>query len=171
MSVFGSLILTATSVAPVVLVYAIMAFLERCYAPAAILLAVGLMAFTAGPLLLSWARKRMEKHDITIGSVEAADRESIGLLILYVLPLLRTSFLDLDLLVLVPAGVIFLTLALTGHSFHFNPLLNILGWHFYKVSTPEGVTYVLVTKAHFHNTQDKVTVSQLTRYTLIQTGG
>ena len=65
------------------------------------------------------------------------------MLVVYLLPLLRTSFSDLEPMILIAAVAVFLALALTGYNYHFNPLLRFLGWNFYKVGTPEGVTYVL----------------------------
>ena len=103
----------------------------------------------------------------SFSSVEVADKESLGLLVIYLVPLLRTSFSDLEYLVLVPAVAIFLALALTGHNYHFNPLLKLFGWNFYKVGTPEGVTYVLITRKTLRRGVGNFTVSQLTDYTLI----
>ncbi|RWT04598.1 hypothetical protein [Aeromonas caviae] len=54
--------------------------------------------------------------------------------------------------------------------YHFNPLLGLMGWHFYKVSTPEGVTYVLVTKKELRRAQEGLTVVQLTEYIVLDIG-
>ncbi len=125
------------------------------------------MLFALGFLLLAYLRRRLEKISFSFSSVETADRESVGMLVLYLLPLLETSFSNLGILMLIPAVVIFLALALTGYNIHFNPLFNLLGWHFYKVGTQEGVTYVLITKKRITNVAEGVTVGQLTAYTLV----
>ena len=67
----------------------------------------------------------------------------------------------------VPAIAIFLALAFTGYTFHFNPLLNLLGWRFYKVGTPGGVTYALITRKDIRNVTDTIVAGHLTPYTLI----
>ena len=54
--------------------------------------------------------------------------------------------------------------------FSFSPLLGLLGWHFYKVSSTEGVSYVLVTKKQIRNTGQINNVGQLTDYILIDLG-
>lgn len=43
-----------------------------------------------------------------------------------------------------PVIIVFGAVVATGYNYHFNPLLGLLGRHFYKVGTPEGVTYVLI---------------------------
>ena len=167
MNAFGSLILTGTSVAPVFLVYAAIALLEREFWWAASLSAVALGLFLLGMVLLAYLKKGLEELSVTFASLEVADRESIGLLILYVLPLLRSSFSELSYLMLVPAVAIFLALAFTGNSYHFNPLLNLLGWHFYKVVTHGGTTYVLITRKNMQGRTTPVKVGRLTHYTVI----
>ena len=167
MNIVGNLVLTGTSIAPVILVYSLLALIEGERVPAVILTLVWLVLFGLGIFLLLYVRKSLEKMDLACSSIEAVDRESVGLLVLYLLPLLRTSFSDLELQILIPAGAIFLALGLTGYSFHFNPLLNLLRWHFYKVGTAEGVTYVLITRKHLRSATETIKVGQLTAYTVI----
>ena len=167
MNILGSTILTGMSIVPVLFVYAIMGLLEGCYLVALIIGLVGFLAFALGMLLLRYAKVRLEKHDFDFTSAEVADRESIGLLVLYVLPLLRVPFPDIGITILIPTAVIFMALVLTGHSYHFNPLLNLFGWHFYKMGTPEGVTYILITKKTITDATKGVTTTRLTTHTLL----
>ena len=167
MNALSNLILTGAAIAPVLVVYGVVAAVECKSIAAVILFLVAALLFLLGIGLLRFLRKRLERLSFSFSTVEAADRESIGLLVLYLLPLLRTSFSGLDIIILIPAAAIFAALALTGHSFHFNPLLNLAGWHFYKVNTPEGVTYALVTRKSLTRAAENITVGQLTAYTLI----
>ena len=166
-SVVGNLILTGTAISPLLLVYALVAFVEGECLPALILALIGLLLFALGVALLRFVKGHLEHIPFSFSTVEVADRESIGMLVLYLLPLLKTSFSDLELLVLIPAIVIFLALALTGYNYHFNPLLNLTGWHFYKVSTAEGVTFVLITRKTIKSAVGQITVGELTAYTVI----
>lgn len=167
MSLFASMVLTGTSIAPVLLVYAVVGFFEGQCLPSAALALVGLFLVGLGLGLLAFVTKHLEGLKFSFSRVEVADRESLGLLVVYLVPLLRTSFSDLEYLVLVPAIGIFLALALTGHNYHFNPLLRMFRWNFYKVGTSEGVTYVLITRKTLRNAVGSFTVGQLTGYTLI----
>ena len=167
MNVLGNLVLTGTSISPVLFVYAIVAAFEKEYLPAGIIASVGALLVALGVILLVYVKGQLERIELSFCTVEVVDRESVGLLVLYLLPLLRTSFSDLEFLVLIPAVAIFLALGLTGYSYHFNPMLNLFKWHFYKVSTPEGVTYLLITKKHLRSAVDTIRVGQLTAYTVI----
>ena len=108
MSRLGSLILTGTSLAPVILVYGLLAVFEKEWLWGAVLIAAGFTAIGLYFALLAYAKKNFEGPPFMFSGVEVADRESIGILLLYLLPLLRTSFADLELLIVVPASAIFL---------------------------------------------------------------
>ncbi|MGO4843118.1 hypothetical protein AB4144_63685, partial [Rhizobiaceae sp. 2RAB30] len=58
-------------------------------------------------------------------SIEAADRENMGFLILYLLPLFTAQFNALNWDVWLPATLIFAAVVATGYSYHFNPLLGL----------------------------------------------
>jgi hypothetical protein len=45
-----------------------------------------------------------------------------------------------------------------------------MGWHFYKVGTPEGVTYVLITRKQLRSATGTIEVGQLTEYIVIDVG-
>ncbi len=157
--------------APVILVYGLLAVFEKEWLWGAVLIAAGFAAIGLYFALLAYAKKNFEGLPFMFSGVEVADRESIGILLLYLLPLLRTSFADLELLIVVPASAIFLALALTGHNYHFNPLLSLLGWNFFKVSTPEGVGYLLITRKSIRSLPgDGLTLVQLTEYTVVDLG-
>ena len=88
-------------------------------------------------------------------------------MVLYLVPLLRLQFSDLTWHVLIPSIGIFLALVITDSNYHFNPLLNALKWHFYKVDTAEGVTYILITKKTLTTASQTFRIGQLTTYTAI----
>ena len=170
MSTLGNLVLTGTSLAPVLLVYGLLALFERVWLWGAVLIVVGLAVTLCCLALLLYFKKHLERLPLAFCSAEVADRETIGVLVLYLLPLLRTSFTDLDKLILIPAAVIFLALALTGYNYHFNPLLALLRYKFYKVGTPEGISYLLITRKDLRNTTEALVVGKLTGYTVIDLG-
>ena len=96
MSHLSNIILTGTALAPVLLTYAIMAAIECAYWPAAALVAVSAVLVVSAVALLRHFRRSIERHSFQFNSVEVADRETIGILVLYLLPLLRTSFVGLE---------------------------------------------------------------------------
>ena len=121
-------------------------------------------------VLLRRAKDDLEHLNFEIISVEAADRENIAFLLLYLLPLFTAEFATLNWKIWLPAMAIFAAVVATGYAYHFNPLLGLMGWHFYKVGTTEGITYILITKKQLRRAAETVEVGQLTEYMVIDLG-
>ena len=167
---FAKLLLILSAIAPVGLVYAWVAFREGHHA-AALWLLLGCIALVGiCATLLARAKALLERFSFSLSSVEAADRENIAFMLLYLSPLFTSQFGQLNMDLLIPTLAIFTLMTATGYNYHFNPLLGLLGWHFYKVSSTEGVSYVLVTKKQIRNTGQINNVGQLTDYILIDLG-
>lgn len=167
LSSFAKMVLTATAVAPVGLTYAYSAF-RAGKAELTVTLLCGLMlCVLLCRCLLGYARKHLESMRFTTNKVEAADHENMALLLLYLSPLFTTDFNDLNWPVLILTLLIFTIVIGTSYGYHFNPLLGINGWHSYKVSTPECVTYVLITKKRLRDARGKLVVGQLTEYIVL----
>lgn len=164
---FARLVLVATALAPVCLVYAWVLYAEGYtgYSVAAVLFATALVI--SAWLLLSAASRNLERTKFKPVSVEAADRESMGFMLLYLSPLFTAQFGALNLNILVPTILVFGLMTITGYNYHFNPLLGLFGWHFYKVTSEGGITYVLVTRKQLRKSGEVSQVGQLTEYILI----
>ena len=164
---FAKLMLTGTSLAPIALVYAWVLYTDgqTKFALGLVGLAVALVSLMVA--LLRYCRTHLERSTFKVTSIEAADREYITFILLYLSPLFTAQFGDLNWNVLVPTMIVFVLVISTGYGYHFNPLLGILGWHFYKVGTEEGVAYVLITKKELRTAKQCLTVGQLTEYIVI----
>ena len=171
LSRLARLMLTATAIAPVLLTYAWVA-LQSGNSRMAVGLAVGSFALIVICwLLLRYARRNLERMSFRPTKIEAADRENIAFLILYLLPLFTAQFKDLQWNIWIPVILVFAAVVATGYSYHFNPLLGLMGWHFYKAETEEGVTYVLITKRQLRKAKEAVEIGQLTEYIVLDLGG
>lgn len=160
-------LLVLSAIAPVGLVYAWVCVTEKRYDVAIILVAGSVFLVLICLFLLGFAKKKLERFPFRAAAVEAADRENIAFMLLYLSPLFTAQLDDLNLSVLIPALLVFILMTATGYNYHFNPLLDLLRWHFYRVSSAEGVTYVLVTKKQLRNAGQIKSVGQLTDYILI----
>ena len=167
LSRFAKLMLTGTSLAPIALVYAWVIYSDGQYKLALGLVAAAILLVFLMVALLWYCKRHLERSKFQVSSIEAADREYITFILLYLSPLFTAQFGDLNWHVLVPTLVIFVLVISTGYGYHFNPLLGLLGWHFYKVGTEEGVTYVLITKKELRSAKQCLTVGQLTEYIVI----
>jgi hypothetical protein len=113
------------------------------------------------------SKKYLERFEFKFTSVEPVDQENVTFLLFYMSPLFVDKLGSLNFNVLIPALAIYALLTATSYSYHFNPLLALMGWHFFKVTTPEGVTYVLLTTKKINNVDSISEVGQLTDYMLI----
>ena len=163
--------LTVTAIAPVLLTYSIVIFLKGDKVVAALLFGGFLTLFCLCLGLFYYVKKHLERMEFRAVSVEIADGENIAFLMLYLLPLLSGRAVTLDWQTLLPTVIIFGIAVVTSYSYHFNPLLGFLGWHFYKAGTKEGVTYVIISKKQFCNINKTIEVGQLTEYIVVDLGG
>lgn len=167
LSTFAKLMLTGTALAPVLLVYAWVLFTAHQPMTALLLISLAAVLVVTMIALLRYCRANLERSKFKVTSIEAADREYVTFILLYLSPLFTAEVNDVNWNVLVPSLVIFVLVISTGFGYHFNPLLGALGWHFYKVNTDEGVTYVLITKKELRTAKQCLTVGQLTEYIVI----
>lgn len=170
LSIIARLMLTSTAMAPVLVTYAWVAFKSNKLGISAVLIVSCVLLTWFCIQLLDYNKKNLERSRFNIISVEVADGENLAFLLLYLLPLFTSSFETLNWDFLIPAIITFGAVVATGYSYHFNPLLGLMGWHFYKVGTTEGVTYILVTKKQIRNVADTVEIGQLTEYIVVDIG-
>lgn len=167
----AKILLTSTAIAPVLLTYAWVAYQSGQKMQGYALLASCVVLIVICVLMLRYARTHLERLKFTCTTVEAADRENMGFLLLYLLPLFTAQFSALNWQMWWPTILIFGGVVATGYSYHFNPLLGLMGWHFYKVGTKEGVTYVLITRKQLRSAHEAIEVGQLTEYIVMDVGG
>ncbi|MFG1277473.1 hypothetical protein [Xanthobacter autotrophicus] len=170
LSPLAKILLTSTSIAPVGLVYAWVAFWQEDRFTAAIIAAISLVLVPICHSLINYSRRTIEKFSIKIQSIEPSDKENTGFLLLYLLPLFTDKINTLNWVVWIPMLAIFAALTATGYNYHFNPLLSLLGWHFYRIQS-DGVTYVLITRRHLRAAVGTLVVAQLTEYILLDVEG
>jgi hypothetical protein len=165
------LLLTSTALAPVGLTYAWVAYIEGEPKVAGIIACVSIVLVVLCLVVLNRAQVSLAASSFRAQSIEAADHENTAFLLLYVMPLLTSQFKALDWHFWLPTVLIFGLITAFGYNYHFNPLLVLLGWHFYRVESTEGVTFVLITKKQLRTAATDIKVGQLTEYILLDLGG
>lgn len=108
-----------------------------------------------------------QEHHIT--TVEPADRENMAIMLLYLMPLFTADFESLNWLIWIPTLVIFAFIAVTSHSYFFNPLLGAFGWHFYRVGTTQNVTNILISKRTIRQGKTTITGIELGEFVILET--
>lgn len=167
LSTLARILLTATAIAPVSLTYAWVAFYQGQVLIASISLGLAGALIVACVLLLRYVRHNIEALPFQTKSVEPADAESFGFMLLYLLPLFTDKIEMLNWELWIPLTLVFAVIIGAGYGYHFNPLLSLLRWHFYKITSVDGVTYVLITKKHLRTASSVHRVGQLTEYILL----
>lgn len=120
--------------------------------------------------LLVWLSGRnLEKLPVKIKAVKTVDKEIVGFLLVYLLPLMNQTNNTISLSVLVFITVIFFFIIQNSHAYHFNPLLGFFGYHFYEVTIEGDITYVLITRQNIADCKSISHVVQLTEYMILET--
>ena len=101
-------------------------------------------------------------------TVETADHEIFGLVLIYLLPLITRDLVNYNWLVWILVTLIFCLVVATSYGFHFNPLLVFLGYHFYRVTEKGGIPHVLIANRRIYKTGETLNVARLSEYVLIE---
>jgi hypothetical protein len=145
LSRIAQVFLAATALAPVLLVWAAASYqTSRAYAAAAVLVAVLLVVICVG--LLALAKRELQTDPLVMAKAVRMDKDAVGFLIAYALPLVLS-----DNATQLPALAVFVVivglLLVQLQILHVNPLLGMLGFHFYEVELPSSDTALVITRS------------------------
>jgi len=118
--------------------------------------------------LITLSKKNLEVMPVKIITVKTVDKEIIGFILVYLLPLINQTTTTVNGSVLIFVGILFFMIVSTSHSYHFNPLLGFLGYHFYEVNIEGGIFYVLISKQNITHSKSIEKVVQLTEYMILE---
>jgi len=167
LSALARIMLTASAIAPVCFTYTWVAITQGESGVAFVALGAGIIAVFMCLAVLGYAQTNLEVMPFKPETIEAADSENMAFMLLYLLPLFTDKINTLNWSLWLPTLAVFAVITATGYGYHFNPLLGLMRWHFYKVSSAEGVTYILITKKHLRTAASTLSVGQLTEYIII----
>lgn len=115
-------------------------------------------------LMLLLVNRTGEQLRLTIKEFENSDKEIVVFLLTYLLPFLATDKLDFTGEWITGAyifAVIFFTVAHAG-AFHFNPMMGLLGYHFYSIKDDSGASCLLISKKAVRRPGEALKVVELT---------
>jgi len=164
--------LVATSFAPVLITYAFVLWLgEKPWWKIFTIIFISIILMFLCFLVLSFAKSKLEIIDFPINSIKTADGEVIGFLLAYLIPFATLTSESVNGKVLLFIFSLFILLIWSTNSYHINPLLTIMGYHFYEVTTTNNITFLLITKRDLRNTASVKKVVQLTEYMVFDAKG
>lgn len=126
-------------------------------------LLVALLLVIICAAMLRYAARNAQKHEFQIKEFERDDKEMLAFLVTYLLPFLSTEKMGF-------AGdwmtgtyvllVLFLVIAHAG-AFHFNPVMALLGYHFYRVKNEDGVSHLLISRTELRRPKQQLQTVRL----------
>jgi len=96
------------------------------------------------------------------------DNEVVAYVVTYLFPLVTpVGEVSVSAQLFVLLMIVFLLS--TAHAFTFNPVLSMLGYHFYEVESKTGVSYILLSSNTITDVKDVKSIGRLSNFLLIQT--
>ncbi|GAN61587.1 hypothetical protein Abci_046_020 [Acetobacter cibinongensis] len=114
------------------------------------------------------SKEKLEKIPITITKAKTTDKEVISFCISYALPIIFRANSVSNIETWLVASLILFVVLWTTDAMPANPVLGILGYHFYEVDSGSGVGYVLITKKRISNVQQINQVVQIGEYGILE---
>lgn len=149
LNTFAKFLLVSTSLSPVLGAVAVNQFAHNqpltSWGP---WLAVALLLVFLCWALLHYAANNAQKNSFLIKEFERNDKEVLAFLLAYLLPFVskeNMAFTGEWMTGAYILAIVFLVIAHAG-AFHFNPVMGLLGYHFYAVKDKEGVSSLLISK-------------------------
>jgi len=123
-------------------------------------------------LLMHFAHTMIEKETLSVESIQSTDKEMLAFLVAYLLPIIAKNTLDTSHHFATALFTYAIVLLCISHSnaFHFNPLLGLVGYHFYEVKAAEGMTFMLITKRIVTKQKFALPVVKVGNYMYLEVG-
>ena len=118
--------------------------------------------------LICYASKNLESFTVKIKSVRPMDNETFSFLLAYLLPLVSRSSIEINIEMLIFFVAIFFLVIHNSHSYHFNPLFSLFGYHCYEISTDNGLTYAFLTKRKMQKCGKLSEIVHITDYMILE---
>ena len=157
------IILTSTSISPLLLLLYLKAFSQHSNINNKILyLILAITLFILLLIIIKLAKTKLEKIPIKITQITNTNKEKLLASIPYVTLLLNNNILLTSSILLLFIIITFIT-----NTYHFNPLLTLLKYHQYKITLNNNTTFILLTKKTLNNITQIKYITQLTNYIII----
>ena len=162
--------LNFTALSPVIFVFSLASYIVSQIEISITLALLNFLLISICLLIIWRVRKKGHARPFKIKSIEPVDSENAAMLLMYLIPLFSIDFENFSWVnweVGISIFAIISIFGLIGLNYHYNPILLLLGWHFYKVDSEKGVKYLLITKKNLYECNVEVSVGTLTEYVLI----
>lgn len=171
---FAKLFLVSTSLSPILGAVAVNQYTLGKPLPAWLpwLLVALLLVFVCWGLL-HYAACAAQKHTLKITQFEDKDKEVLAFLLAYLLPFAAAKDMLADVHWLTGAYVFAIILLVFTHAraFHFNPMMGLLGYHFYSLKEDDGSSMLLISRCELRRAGSEINTVRLAHDIYLQIGG
>jgi len=141
---------------------------DNYWVPIMVTLGVVLLMVLFG-ISFNYGCKHLSPINVRVTDVSANDTWILGYIISYLLPLTSLIIDEWNLLVCVIIGVFICLLIPFMNSAIPHPLLALKKYHFYQISTENGISsYVLISKKNIRNKKEIQVVGRIFEFLLIE---
>jgi hypothetical protein len=170
---FTKMLLVGTSLVPTLLIMAVDHFFMHGVAnwwgfgTQLVVIAVALVVIALA--VMHVVKRSGERQQLQICKAKNSDKQVLTFLLAYLMPILsehKYLFRDFN----VPTLTLLLLLALAvyhSNAFDFNPMLGMLGYHFYEIEDGNRFPYLLMTRTPLKKSCQELIVVQLCDYTFL----
>ena len=122
--------------------------------------------------LLRHASKNIQTDSYWIKEFEREDKEMLAFLVTYLLPFLSTEKMGFAGDWLTGAYILLIIFLVISHAgaFHFNPVMGLLGYHFYSVKNKDGVSHLLISRPELRRPGQELQAVRLAHSIYLNTG-
>ncbi|MCG6157686.1 hypothetical protein [Rubinisphaera margarita] len=167
------LLLVGTAMAPVLVVMGVDQLFRDGFQGWAslpfLLFVIAASLFLIAICVMHVAKKSGEKMSLRVCKAKNSDKEVITFLVAYLLPVLSDHeylFREIN----VPTLFILALVSIAvyhSNAFDFNPLLGMLGYHFYEVEDDDHFPYLLISSTPIKKPCQELRVTKLFEYTFL----
>jgi len=172
MNRFGKLALVMSTLSPVMGAYACRAIFLGNLKWAGWYAGLGFLISAVSLLLLWLCKHRIEREVLHLKKTKCADKESLTFLLVYLLPILDTSKTGVtgDWLTVTYIFIVIGLVVAFSNSVTFNPVLAVMGYHFYEFETIKGASGILLTKAVIKKQNQQLDVIEISPFFYLDAG-
>lgn len=122
--------------------------------------------------LLHYASMNAQRHKLKIEQFEDNDKEVLAFLLAYLLPLVSVKDTVAEIHWLTGAYVLVIILLVFTHAraFHFNPVMGLLGYHFYSLKNGDGISLLLISRSELKRSGKELDTVCLAHNIFLHTG-
>lgn len=167
---FQKVIYFLSAASPIGLVFSIVLFVQKNYIVLPIVLSVVSVLLIFGFLCsFKYARRNIASMTVRVTDVATSDLWIIGYIVSYLLPLANMVIDEWNLWVLAGVALLFVGVITLVNDAMPHPILLIIGYHFYKITTENGISsYVMISKKKIRHKKDIKCVGRVFEFLLIE---